>query len=316
MSGTVKLPSALRRRRAEIDAAANAPAPAPIAQNPDPAVDPQPAPAPVVDPQTPTAEQTLQTELTRLRDEIRELRAAQSVSPVAPAPAPVPAEPETEFTLDVTPTVPTDSERERYGAADNYIRSVVEETIARVVAPIVTELNALRKQFKGVSSGAQELAARVFQENLRANIPNFKQILEDSSFREFIKQESPTGRNGQTIQQDLRAAYEAQDLARIMKIFRMWKPETVAPAAASVVTPPSVTTTSPSKPSTDALRQPTPQGGRAVPTNTPNQPKFTMSQRTADFNAFRSGKMDAATWRAKQALYTQADIEGRFDHAS
>lgn len=320
---TVKLPSALRNRRVRIDAeaaaAAAAAVPPPEAVQPSPqAPEPQPVtaeapqdqPAPTPPPAPSQADETvraLRDELEATRREIAELRRANTPAPEA-APTPEP-----EFDAPITVREVSDQERQTYEAASNYIRATAEDIVAQAIRPLVSEINALRKQVKELGGVTQTVAVRTFRDRLKAAIPNFESLVKEPKFKEFAMQESPTGREGVTLMQELHSAYENQDVARIAKIIRMYDAGSAAPA---------VTPVSPAKPAAsaagnlDAFRQPTPQGGRAVPTVTPDKPKFSKSQRDADYAAFRAGKLSHTDWKAKQAMYTAADIEGRFDHAS
>lgn len=336
MSAAQQLPSALRNRRAAIEAEGGIPNPdgslSPVvpaepsvplvpAEPAPTTIDPKafevptdisstvpPAPAPVVQLPSEDFEQKWRSAqgILRARDEeIRALKDALTVKAAAPPPAPVAPQPAVAVTSLTLPTLPeiTPEQAAKYENSIPIIRRLAADLIGQAMAPVLARLQAV-EELSGRVTDTQKavvgLAAQTFQTTLYNTVPDLAALSRTPEFKEWMNTTLVPYGGGQTVRQRLKDAYDSEDVSTIAEIVKDYrKQKGVAPQPAD-----------PAK-----FSQPPTGGGAAPqPEETAAKPMLAWSKRQEASLKFRKRQMSAAEFQQIEQLYTAAIAENRVDY--
>lgn len=336
MTNATPIPAALRRRRAELQAAPPVP----------PAEDPPQAPASTPSEVTEESfvakpENTTDGQLTRivetvsttspptdpesdkswehkyksiagrlrerdneidlLKQSVRALSEQVTSMRAQPAPPPPPSAAPTSASSSAVDAL-TDAERATYAKAIPVIRKVAQQVFAELVTPVLGELHEAKQVATRAREEIVETRVLSYQDRLNSAIPDLEELMDEEAFTAFIRRPVPY-MQGLTVKDVLAQAHEAQDVSTIQAVIKEYRAsKSQAPAAAA---------------SPDAFRQP---NGSARSSQAPAAPaaaappKLAWSKRVEAGTQFRRGKIPAQEFAKITAMFDQAIKEGRVDY--
>lgn len=191
----------------------------------------------------------------------------------------------------------TDEERETYSQSLSVIERAAKREAMKLVQQAVEPLTREINQLRGASRKLDDMTEKAFLTNVRRSIPDLDTITSSDAWKAYAGSRIPF--TGMTVGQALMQAHNARDLDRVVEIFDGYRGKATSNAIAS-------------------LTAPAVSGAAAAPrqAGSDQKPRLKWSERTKAHEAFVKGRLTHERLKQIDALYKQADAEGRVDYNS
>ncbi|SIO50580.1 hypothetical protein SAMN05444172_2583 [Burkholderia sp. GAS332] len=231
--------------------------------------------------------------LAELRAENATLRAAQSAKPDTPAASTTP-----EQNFDLSP-----EETEMYGE----FAPVAEKLIAKATAPLIREIEDLRKQTGAVDERVGHTSEAMFVRDVRSRVDGFDTVTRTPEWQTYLARRIPM--TAMTVRDALMDAHSARDLDRVSSIFDAFAQERAPAPEANADGAATTTQASGTPPATGLGQFATPDRTAANPSGKP-KPKFRNSDYARNVAAMRAGRMSKVEFMQFEADFDKARTAG------
>lgn len=191
----------------------------------------------------------------------------------------------------------TEEERDTYAQSISVIQKAARKEAMKLVQQAVEPLTREINQLRGASRKLDDMTEKSFLGNVRRSIPDLDTITTSAAWKEYAASRIPF--TGMTVGQALMQAHNARDLDRIVEIFDGHRGKATSNVIASLTAPAvSGAAAAPRQPGSD------------------QKPRLKWSERTKAHESFVKGRITHERLKQIDALYKQADAEGRIDYNS
>ena len=244
-------------------------------------------------------EQLLALELEEAREALTQAQAhSKPVSTPSPSAAATPA-PST-LTVDTSSTTFSDEENTQFGESRAYIEKVARLEAARIVnelmPSLVAQIDDVKKTASGVASSVHKQRADTFLDSVKLQVPNLAAITKDKHWEAYLDSVEPL--SGLSMDRLLSDAVTKTDLARVVKLYRVYEEKYMAPL------PTNDTGYAGASPS---------GGATSVPVPVPDTGKLKLSDRKKASEDFRKGRITYADLQQVQEKFKAAEAVGNVD---
>lgn len=260
------------------------------------------APAQGFSPAPPTQSPAPASDMSRLEQQIAELRTAMASGATAnPAAAQPAAQQAARALLEIQVEDLTPAERDTYKAAIPVVQKLLNQALATHVAPRINEFHqqvtARDTRIEQLQQELDRTRATTFQDRVRAAIPDMDALTRDPRFVAYMDTSVPIMGAGMTVRHALANAVRTQDVNAVNAIvsgFRGAAPAQPTPAPQAAFVAPG--------------GSPSPVAAPAAATA---KPTLKLSARLKAGRDFTAGRITKAQLDKIDALYDEAVREGR-----
>ena len=244
-------------------------------------------------------EQLLALELEEAREALTQAQAHSKPVPTPSSPAPA-APASSVLTVDTSSTTFSDDENTQFGESRSYIEKVARLEAARIVnelmPTLVAQLDDVKKTASGVASSVHKHRTDAFLDSVKLQVPNLAQITKDRHWEAYLDSIEPL--SGLSMDRLLSDAVGKTDLARVVKLYKIYEEKYMAPLPTSDT----------------GYAGAAPAGGAThVPVPVADTGKLKLSDRKKASEDFRKGRITYAELQQVQEKFKTAEAAGNVD---
>jgi hypothetical protein len=190
----------------------------------------------------------------------------------------------------------TEDEQRTYAESLGVIQKAAKREAMKLVKSAVEPLTREIQQLRGASQKFEDMNERTFLSNVKNRVPDMDSIVASEAWKDYTRQRVPFTQL--TVGDALMQAHNARNFDSVVEILEGFRGTNVSNAKAAL-TAPAVT------------------GAAPIPRQQGNsKPKLRWSERTKAHDMFIKGNITHEKLRQIDALYKEADAEGRIDYNS